>query len=228
MSEQQHLKSDMETLRQRFAAFIGPSVGDGCGARHPMAEKLARKLTPYAAHIVRAQAAQSMLYKRMNGQDLPIVEDGYVYIGINAMMTTTFDDDNSSPNGVTPQWYQGMDHGLNDGGVAFHVSSWKSCSCQFPSCYQLPCRHMFHAMFLNPDIVGDIVVGDLWLRQEELPSKRPANLQKNTMGAMVRVGKNLDAGDTQEQRKITIGAACRPLLDRWNVGTYNMKHTFRI
>jgi len=62
MVEHQLLQTEFECLRREFSSHISD-----IGGRHPIAEKLCERITPNAAHLIRAQASQSMLYcKREN------------------------------------------------------------------------------------------------------------------------------------------------------------------
>jgi hypothetical protein len=149
MSDSQPVRSETESLRQLFESKIVGPGGNNC---FPVAEKLADTVEEYAAHIVRSQAAQILLYRRLTGVDVPEMDlsgipgwdDGNPFgdetvhcVGINSDATVSIDLNETSVR-------RALDHGIHDSGVPLHWTSISRCTCQFDGCYGLPCRHRFH------------------------------------------------------------------------------------
>lgn len=107
-------------------------------------QSVAKKLTPYAADLLKAQLAQSAHYasgEDAMSEDVDEDLDEYQLTRLTAC----------EPNGRTPttnedgtfcSWQADEDFGLNDSPVVRdRISSKLSCSCQYQTCYKLPCRH---------------------------------------------------------------------------------------
>ena len=125
----------------------------------PMAAQISKQLTPFGRKITNARAAQVARYK-CSVMDSSIPEHERQY---HVAPFETIDDglDRDGDNGVNDGVNNGnitstalsdaltaLDHGIsaNDTGRQGHVTSLTRCSCQYPKCWGLPCRHIFRVM----------------------------------------------------------------------------------
>ena len=205
MVDHQLLKSESISLKHQFTSMISPY---GNIIRHSFAEALVAKCTPYAAHIIRVQAAMAMLYGQKNitiNIDDAELKEFQKSLGDDGVTVGIIQADESD---AIPEWKMAMDYGLNDGGVKVHVSSWKQCSCQFYACYQLPCRHMFHCMMISPGKVKleQLSIGSHWI------SKSPSHCVESILSTSKDPSLTMDI-HTLDNRKKILSSVCSQMVE---------------
>jgi len=209
MVDEQQMKSEFEMLRVQFSSTIAPIGGS---LIHPFAEKMCVKVTPYAASIIRAQAAKAMQYgvKQHNIPDADnALSQFHQSLGDDALIIGSLTQSLDDRDDLIPLWKLRMDYGLNDGGMKYHVSSWKDCSCQFYTCMQLPCRHMFSCMILQSDKVrlDDLVIGSHWLIDQ------PTSAFSGMISISATAAQQTAELRTLEGRRQSLTAACSQMIE---------------
>ena len=154
-------------------------------------QPLQSTLTPYAFELVMAQFALSVSYKSTLLQDtedfdaLGVEEYLVQYNGtlrVSGLSPVTNDD------GSVTSWQCNADFGLGDADAAGHIATLIDCSCQFPSVFRLPCRHVLHLHTQQQQTTLQYVFDERWatrlpeidlrnlrsLRALPIPSAQPA------------------------------------------------------
>lgn len=126
LAEEQELKSHMEGIRRRYA-----KVGQ-TGQLFDLACDLADKLTGYAYDIVEGQAMQLLNYSA----ELKHQHDTQTFSVSSRKKVQNVPFDKSSCAEV--DYGSPLLHHERD-----CLTSLNYCTCQFTSCWGLPCRHMF-------------------------------------------------------------------------------------
>ena len=131
-------------LRQLAGAFSIP----------PLLAGLQLVLTPHAFDLLMTQFNMSIKYKSAPAPDCdpndPVAEYHVVqYTGETKI-------DNFTPvardDGSTVSWQCDADFGIGDfSGHAGHRTSLRDCTCQYPSVFGLPCRHILHLHTLGQE-----------------------------------------------------------------------------
>jgi MULE transposase domain len=140
MAEKQAMRQEMTFLRLMFTQLLGTGYCDP-----PFIENLVAKLTPFAQNLVRAQAAQMNQYKCEADDDQPLTTLGTTVYIVTRMGTpsTNIDMTERKDRELT---LQSVDNGLGGfiGSTEYipHCTTLTTCTCQFPNCFGLPCRHI--------------------------------------------------------------------------------------
>jgi hypothetical protein len=143
----------------------------------PCVAMIADKVTDYALEILRAQQAQQPAYYLypallppgvMPMASVYHVSRQHVPSSSPATITGLADDD--------VQCRLAEDHGLpTAGGSTARLTSLLTCTCQFASCWGLPCRHMLrlYQHFQVPELLGN-VVNSRWFKytEQDISEKR--------------------------------------------------------
>lgn len=116
-------------------------VAAGACANHPFMDVLSSAVTAFALMLVKAQLQQSMFYIVNPAQSSVSNGDGAVF-------SVSRSRDFASPSSAPGNDDAGIDHGMPDLDRSMprtvHIGADGNaiCSCQFPNCYGLPCRHI--------------------------------------------------------------------------------------
>ena len=159
--------SDLVRLLQDVASL---------GVTPPMVAAVQNKVTPYAYALLRAQATQAVFY---NAQKVQESSAGSATDGAAAacedcdaqwLVRRVRPDAKESPelrfdaDGNAHFSYED-DHGLTDT-MPERTTTIRTCSCQFPSCFGLPCRHMLRLYFQqNVNEVHMETINSKWHRK---------------------------------------------------------------
>ena len=144
MAEEQHLASNMAAVDAMLGVTIGRKP-----VLQPACVKLASVLRPFPRVICNAQSVQIVRYQCSEVYDVEIMERKFrVFVNDGLQQPDLTYDELTNMNSV-------VDHGVDETptGLCYtsqtptHVASLTGCSCQFPKCWGLPCRHMFRVMF---------------------------------------------------------------------------------
>ena len=100
-------------------------------------QNLEGKISSHAMDILKAQQSQTMAYTIADGVTLPNGSKTYV---VHRVASPFFDQSLSKEVEHTQEDY-GLNNASNSVSRARHVTT-HACTCQFPSCWGLPCRHM--------------------------------------------------------------------------------------
>ena len=147
MAEEQHLKSERETLDVMFGNAIGASP-----STFPTIDNITTKLTGFARHLTNVQAAQIFKYQciPIDGSEVPDAQRCFS-VSIHSGSTGRAMDDE--------EFNRAADHGISTlDNPTVHVTTLSSCSCQFSECWRLPCRHIFCCLFENPELWEIVMV----------------------------------------------------------------------
>ena len=130
---------------------------------------VANKLTPYAADLLKAQLAHYASGESALFEDADPDLDEYQVTRVtpcqpNGRTPTTNED------GTFRSWQADEDFGLNDSPVVKdRMSSKLCCSCQYPTCYRLPCRHELALWIRHQQIAREALqypidlIGSKWI-----------------------------------------------------------------
>lgn len=102
----------------------------------PAVAAVSGAISTHAMEVLRAQQAQHIAYKLAGPFQAP---------GASTFWTVVLDDTARNKSVVSLQNQIAEDYGLpvpGHGSATTHVVTWTSCSCQFPTCWGMPCRHM--------------------------------------------------------------------------------------
>ncbi len=149
------MKSLLDTEHQNMFSMFNSVIFDGYQA-NSVVKTIAADLVQFAAHLLNAQAAQIAHYDcSNNGVD----QDG------NDQYCVTRQLFGERPAGEfnKVQTSNSLDYGVNTVSTyRTHLTTFKNCSCQFPSCWRLPCRHMLRLLLhVGSTNVTQQVVADL-------------------------------------------------------------------
>lgn len=133
----------------------------------PGLEKTSNNISPFPRIMMNAQAALVLQYNCValdDNSNRNVAADEEYY----QVTRTTIGHDDMSPHDVMmhrecnlsdyDHLHSGIDHGIMPIGnvVQGHKTSLRSCSCQYPLLWGLPCRHMLRVMFH----LGQVLSGD--------------------------------------------------------------------
>ena len=95
-------------------------------------------LSPFAFELVSAQFARAIQYK-----STPADEDSFLVVHNGASSVTRDLVPVLNDDGTVTSWQCNLDFGLGDDAhSAGHLTTLKSCTCQFPNVFGLPCAHI--------------------------------------------------------------------------------------
>ena len=131
-------------LRQLAGAFAIP----------PLLKGLELILTPHAFELLMTQFNMSLKYKSAPAPDCDTNDPVPEYYVVQYAEKTTID--NFTPvardDGSTVSWQCDADFGIGDFPAhAGHRTSLRDCTCQYPSVFGLPCRHILHLHTLQQE-----------------------------------------------------------------------------
>jgi hypothetical protein len=153
MSEKQAMKQEMMCLRDTFTQVIGTGFTDPY-----FIENLLAKLTPFAQNLVRAQAAQ-MSHYMCEADDQQTLASLASTVYIVTRMGSPKTDLNMTECNDREQTLRSVDNGLGGyiGSKEYlpHRTTLTTCSCQFPNCFGLPCRHIVRCAFEDISSAND-------------------------------------------------------------------------
>jgi hypothetical protein len=145
MAEKQAMKQEMIGLRNTFTQLLGTGYTDP-----PFIENLVAKLTSFAQNLVRAQAAQMNQYKCEADDKQTLATLGTTVYIVKRMGTPNANLDMTERKEREPT-LRSVDNGLGGyiGSTEYipHRTTLITCTCQFPNCYGLPCRHIIRCVF---------------------------------------------------------------------------------
>ena len=142
MASNQHSKAETEALRRQLNAKFGPTA-----ATLPIAAKLAEELSEYAACILRSQAGQITHYTKKRTAETDAHGSSVYLVSIDDGIYDSSNFGDKSTEDKSTQ--RAADHGILELGRPEHKTSVHECSCQFHSCFGLPCRHSLYIMFIE-------------------------------------------------------------------------------
>lgn len=166
MAANQEMKSEMQMLKQEMTAQIHGREDE------PFLEYIVEKLTKFAQGIVRSQSVQMTQYScQMSSMS---TQTQWIVSRMGKPSATS--DTNIIEQSVRERLVRLADHGLG-GNIGIndyipHCTTLTSCSCQFPQCYGLPCRHIIRVLFDIASAVNegffskalDMVVVRKWIK----------------------------------------------------------------
>jgi hypothetical protein len=153
MADEHSLKNRMSTVMAMLRGTIGQKP-----MLLPGLEKTSNNMSPFPRIMMNAQAALVLQYNCValdDNSNRNVAADEEYY----QVTRTTIGRDEMSPHDVMmhrecnlsdyDHLNSGIDHGIMPIGnvVQGHKTSLRSCSCQYPLLWGLPCRHMLRVMF---------------------------------------------------------------------------------
>ena len=154
MASTQAIGSEQKTIRVMLNTRISASNGFVC----PLANSVCTIVTDFARSLVIAQASQLVRYyvRRVGGteecpQAEPQEEADVIFLvsfaKVNSSATGSSLDDPLVKETASsiPESVREADYGCSDASTELrqHRTTMRECSCQFPKCWGIPCRHMF-------------------------------------------------------------------------------------
>jgi hypothetical protein len=139
MADEQCMKSEMDSLDHMFGAVTGATP-----VLPAFAEKVSKRLVGFAGHLTNVQATQLVKYSCdfIDGPDVPAADRRALVRHFSDSTGRILDDNEFS---------RAMDHGISTAdGPTTHVTTLTSCSCQYPKCWGLICRHIFRLIMDDP------------------------------------------------------------------------------
>jgi MULE transposase domain len=192
MAEKQAMKQEMMCQRNMFTQLIGTGFTDPY-----FIEDLLATLTLYAQNLVQAQAAQMSQYmcEADDQQTLAsLASTAYIVTRMGSPKTNL----NMTERNEREQTLRSVDNGLGGyvGSKEYlpHCTTLTTCSCQFPNCFGLPCRHIIRCAFAeisstnDPSAVVEKVLVSHTLVHAQYHSLLPCNHQ-HTVNPMWSIGK---------------------------------------
>lgn len=150
MGSEQHNKSEMDALDRMFGRAVGVPA-----SRSPLHQKVVSdKLVQFPRQLMNVQVSQILCYscEAIDGPDVPETERQYRICHMGTDEPEQIDD---------AEFSRASDYGIlsaaNDGPTS-HVTTLFSCSCQYPECWGLPCRHMLCLLFENMEHSEEVMV----------------------------------------------------------------------
>lgn len=167
MAEEHDFKSKMQTLDAMLRWQIGQ-----CAVLLPACEELMLKLAPFPRMMMNAQSAQLVRYGcapiENSDNHLPDSENYYL-VTLNMRKSGGITDATGQvqSQGANIQncsmsdydaFSRAVDHGITtvaegvhgisteDAKLSGRITTLTHCSCQYPKCWGLPCRHIFQVM----------------------------------------------------------------------------------
>ena len=143
------------------------------GVTPPMVAAVQANITPYAYALLCAQGVQAVYYNAQKVQDASAGSstDGAAAACEDCdaqwLVRRVRAEANDSPelridNDGNAHFSYEDDHGLTDS-MPERTTTTRTCSCQFPSCFGLPCRHMLRVYFqLNMNAVDMNTISSKW------------------------------------------------------------------
>ena len=141
MADEQHLKSEADALDRMFGSTVGATP-----TLFPAVDNITKELTGFAGHLTNVQASQIVKYHcdPIDGDEV-VEADRRHSVGL-------MEDSTAATFTGEEEFNRAADHGISTlCSPVKHVTTLTSCTCQFPLCWRLPCRHIFRRLFQSTD-----------------------------------------------------------------------------
>ena len=149
-------RKEVDAIRQHLqqAARLTPNVP-------ALLNELQVKLTAYAFELVMSQFALSI------GYNSSPTDDGSFLVTYQGTTKATSFTPVLSDEGMITSWQCDADFGLGDfPGRAGHMTTLLDCTCQYPTVFQLPCRHILYLHFQQQKSSLEFFCSPRWYHKE--------------------------------------------------------------
>ena len=179
------LQAELESVRHRL-------LGDSVETNNAMALYLVKGMTKWGRNNVFGQVKHCGCYQIIASPEEEGIDVGNKQYciqrsGVKKDNGDTIPDDEKELKDLE----RALDHGVSDVSYGSHMTSLRECSCQYWSCFKLPCRHQyFLAIVLGNDIsLWEILketISAFWYDQGGVENSRSTETQLTSNAVRLR------------------------------------------